>query len=170
MHTISDAKNEALFTMAYREYAQELIRHARSMIDSRELSEDLVQDAFVRMWLYLNKGGKVEKMRAFLHHVLNNVIVDMYRKHKSVSLDALLELGQEPSVDERERMFDIMDGRSAFALIDQLPSTYQSVLRMKYASGLSYQEISQETGQSKNTTAVQVHRGLEKLKLLYEHA
>jgi DNA-directed RNA polymerase specialized sigma24 family protein len=41
---------------------------------------------------------------------------------------------------------------------------------MKYGRGMSYQEISETTGQSKNTTAVQVHRGLEKLKVLYEPA
>lgn len=170
MYTIPDAKNQALFNMAYREYGQELIRHARSMIDSREVSEDVVQDAFVRMWIYLVRGGKVIKMRAFLHHVLNNVIVDLYRKHKSLSLDVLVDQGKEPSIDESERLFDILDGRSAFMLIDRLPSTYQKVLRLKYGSGMSYQEISRETGQSKNTTAVQVHRGLEKLKTLYEHA
>lgn len=170
MHTIPDAKTEALFTVAYEEYCQELIRHARSMIDSKEMSEDVVQDAFVRMWLYLRKGGEVVRMRAFLHHVLNNVIVDLYRKHKTVSLDVLVDQGQEPSIDDTERLFDIMDGKNAFKLIDRLPSTYQQVLRMKYGSGLTYQEISAETGQSKNTTAVQVHRGLEKLKLLYTHA
>jgi RNA polymerase sigma factor (sigma-70 family) len=168
MYTIPDARREALFSMAYREYLQELIRHARSMIDSRELSEDLVQDVFVKMWLYLVRGGKIEKTRAFLHHVLNNVIVDTYRKHKTSSLDALLEQGHEPSSDDYDRLYDIIDGKNAFQLIDQLPKTYQKVLRMKYGKGLSYQEISQSTGQSKNTTAVQVHRGLEKLKLLCE--
>lgn len=167
MQTISDAKNEALFTATYCEHLQELIRHARSMVASRELSEDLVQDVFVKMWIYLVRGGKIEKTRAFLHHVLKNAIVDMYRKHKTMSLDVLLEQGHEPSTDDSERLLNILDGQNAFALIDQLPKKYQKVLRMKYADNLSYEEISGTIGQSKNTTAVQVHRGLEKLKLLY---
>ncbi len=170
MHTIPDVGSQTLFTTAYTEYSQELVRHARSMINNRELSEDLVQDVFVKVWMYLVRGGKIVKMRAFLHHILNNVIVDTYRKHKTASLDALLEQGHEPSVDDSERIFDILDGRSAFSLIDRLPDTYQKVLRMKYGRDLSYQEISRFTGQSKNTTAVQVHRGLEKLKLLCEPA
>lgn len=167
MRTLPDAKQDALFTMAYREYAQELIRHAQVMVDSRELSEDLVQDVFLKVWLYIVRGGQIEKMRAFLHHALHNVIVDTYRKHKTLSLDALLERGQEPSVDESKRMFDILDGRRAFVLIDKLPPTYQRVLRMKYARDLSYQEASLATEQSRNTIAVQVHRGIEKLRLLY---
>ena len=39
---------------------------------------------------------------------------------------------------------------------------------MRYVRDMSLQEISLLTGQSKNAVAVQVHRGLEKLKLLYD--
>lgn len=170
MYAMPDANRQALFTAMYREHVQELIRHARSMVNNRELSEDLVQDVFVKMWMYLVRGGKIEKARAFLHHVLKNAVVDMYRKHKTVSLDALVDQGHEPSTDDSERMFDLLDGRNAFALIARLPRKYQKVLRMKYARDLSYEEISHCTGQSRNTTAVQVHRGLEKLKLLHNSA
>jgi len=38
---------------------------------------------------------------------------------------------------------------------------------MRYVKDLSLKEISLITGQSTNATAVQIHRGLEKLKLLY---
>lgn len=166
MHTIPDSKGEELFTQAYNEYMQELIRRARYMIDNHELSEDLVQDVYVKTWLYLGRGGEIKKMRAFLHHILGNVIVDMCRKHKTLSLDALLEQGYEPRIDDADRLLDMVDGRNAFHLIGRLPKLYQRVLRMKYALGLSYEDISRSTGQSRNTSAVQVHRGLEKLKVL----
>lgn len=166
MYTSSDAKREALFSEAYREYREELMRHARAMLGSRELSEDVVQDVFVKMWVYLMRGGKISRTGAFLHRVLNNSIVDLYRKHKTVSLDALLEQGHEPGIDESERLINVLDGTKAFSLIDQLPDTYQHILRMKYARGLSYQEIVHLTRQSKNAIAVQAHRGLEKLRLL----
>jgi DNA-directed RNA polymerase specialized sigma24 family protein len=39
---------------------------------------------------------------------------------------------------------------------------------MRYIQDLSLQEISLITGQSKNAVAVQIHRQLEKLKLLYD--
>lgn len=166
MQTIPDVKGQKLFTEAYNEYLQELIRRARFMIDNHELSEDLVQDVFVKMWLYLARGGEIKKTRAFLHHVLGNVIVDMCRKHKTLSLDALVEQGYEPGADDHERLVDVMDGKHAFSRMRRLPKLYQRVLRMKYALGLSYEDISRTTGQSRNTSAVQVHRGLEKLKLL----
>lgn len=161
-----DERKRELFTAAYREHAPELIRHARSMVNDYETSEDLVQDAFVKAWVYLVRQGKINTMRAFLHHILNNLIVDGYRKHKTSSLDRLLERGYEPSADDCERLFDMLDGRRAMKLIDRLPRTYQDVLRMKYVQSLSYKEISRLTGREQNTIAVQVHRGLEKLKAM----
>jgi DNA-directed RNA polymerase specialized sigma24 family protein len=41
-------------------------------------------------------------------------------------------------------------------------------MRMKYVQDLSLEEMSASTGLSKNTIAVQLHRGLEKMKLLYK--
>jgi DNA-directed RNA polymerase specialized sigma24 family protein len=49
-----------------------------------------------------------------------------------------------------------------------LPKKYQKVVHMRYVQDLTLEEMSLITGQSKNAMAVQVHRGLEKLKLLYE--
>ena len=40
---------------------------------------------------------------------------------------------------------------------------------MKYVQDLSLEEMSQITGQTKNGIAVKIHRGLEKLKILYNH-
>jgi RNA polymerase sigma-70 factor (ECF subfamily) len=106
-------------------------------------------------------------MKAFLYHVLNNLVVDEYRKHKVISLDVLYKKGIEPSIDNTRRMFNILDGKSAIFLIQRLPVMYQKVMRMRYVQDLSLEEISLITGQTRNAIAVQAHRGLEKLKLLY---
>jgi RNA polymerase sigma-70 factor (ECF subfamily) len=134
------------------------------------MGEDLVQDTFMKTWSYLVKGGKIDVMKAFLYHVLNNLIVDEYRKKKTFSLDVLLEKGFEPGKDHTERLIDILDSKSAVLLIQQLPERYRKVMRMRHVQDLTLAEMSLITGQSKNTLAVQLHRGLEKLKLLYHHA
>jgi RNA polymerase sigma-70 factor (ECF subfamily) len=106
-------------------------------------------------------------MKAFLYHILNNLIVDEYRKRKTVSLDNLLENGFEPSTVASGRLIDVLDGKAALVLIERLPETYRKVMHMRYVQDLSIEEMSIITGQSKNSIAVQAHRGLEKLKLLY---
>ena len=113
------------------------------------------------------KGGKIDVMKAFLYHVLNHLIVDEYRKHKTTSLDVLVEKGLEPIVNDSGRLSNILDEKATLLLIQHLSEKYQKVMRMRYVRDMSLEEISLITGQSKNSIAVQTHRGLEKLKLLY---
>lgn len=161
------AQLEKVLTTAYRDYGKGLTSRALFKVSERATSEDLVQDTFIKTWVYLIKGGKIETMKAFLYHVLNNLVVDHYRKHKTISLDVLLEKGLEPKTDNFRRLFNVLDGKAGLLLIQRLPIKYQKVMRMKYTQDLSLEEISLITGQSKNAIAVQAHRGLEKLKLLY---
>lgn len=157
---------EDALTAAYQRYARELAARAASKVRDPMMGEDLVQDTFVKTWVYLVKGGKIKMMKAFLYHILNNLIVDEYRKHKTFSLDVLLEKGFEPSDNQTGRLFNMLDGKAALSSIQRLPRKYKKVMRMRYAQGLSLREMSLLSGQSKNTMAVQAHRGLEKLRLL----
>jgi RNA polymerase sigma-70 factor (ECF subfamily) len=160
--------NRSLLTAAHHSYQKGMNSHAFFKINDRAASEDLVQDTFIKTWRYLVKGGKIEIMRAFLYHILNDLVIDEYRKRKTTSLDALREKGFEPSIDNSKQLLNFLDGKAAILLIPSLPEKYQKVIRMRYIQDLSLKEISLITGQSKNTIAVQIHRGIEKLKLLYE--
>ncbi len=162
-----EASAESLLTVAHCTFERALKTHAFFKLRDRSLGEDLVQDTFMKTWSYLMKGGKIDMMKAFLYHVLNNLIIDEYRKNKAVSLDLLVEKGFEPKIANPDKLFDILDGKAATLLIQRLPATYQKVMRMRYVQDLSIKEISMITGQSRNSVAVQAHRGLEKLKLLY---
>ena len=165
-----EKQQKEVLATAYHSYSKGLNSYAFFKVNNQGVSQELVQDVFVKTWKYLLKGGKVDIMKAFLYHVLNDLVVDEYRKRKTTSLDVLLEKGFEPSVDDSGRLFKVLDGKAALFLIQRLPETYQKVMRMKYVQDLSLQEMSLITGQSKNTIAVQAHRGLEKLKHLYKGA
>ena len=163
-----EAQASSDLTIAHHDFSKGLNAHAFFKIHDHTIGEDLVQDTFMKVWKYLIKGGKVEVMKAFLYHILNNLIVDQYRKHKTSSLDVLLEKGFEPSIENPGRFLDIFDGKAAMLLIQRLPIKYQSVMSMRYMQDLSLKEISLLTGKSKNSIAVQTHRGLAKIKLLYQ--
>ena len=158
-----------ILTTAHFDFQKGLHSRAFFKVSNHELGEDLVQQTFLKTWTYLIKGGKIKLMKAFLHHILNNLIVDEYRKHKATSLDTLFEKGFEPKDETSSHVENIFDGKEASLLINNLPKLYVKVMRMKYLQGLSLKEISMITGQSKNATAVQLHRGLQKLKVLYNH-
>lgn len=162
--------DQDFFTRAYKEHWDDLYRYSLFKVHNRENSEDLVQETFMKAWNYLSKGKEILAMKAFLFHVLNDLIINYYRKKKTLSLDALVEKGFDPPVSETERMNDILDGRTAFHMLEKLPPKYQTIMRMRYGQSLTLGEMSFLVGQSKNTVAVQLHRGLEKLKVMHEYA
>jgi len=162
-----EIQQKAVLSVAHEDYGKKLNSYAFFRVNNLAISEDLVQDTFKKTWAYLVKEGKIDIMKSFLYHVLKDLIVDEYRKRKTSSLDALTEKGFEPSEDNSKRLVNILDGKRAIILISRLPEKYQKVMRMRYVQDLSLKEMSLITGQSKETLAVQVHRGLAKLKLLY---
>jgi RNA polymerase sigma-70 factor (ECF subfamily) len=162
-----EAQHQARLAVAHAYFQKGLHTHAFFKVHDKALSNDLVQDTFIKTWRYLVRGGEIQTMKAFLYHILNNLIIDEYRKHKTTSLDVLLSKGFEPKVADSGRLFDLLDGKAALILIMRLPKTYQKVMRMKYIQDLTLEEMALVTGQTKNTLSVQAHRGLEKLKALY---
>ena len=157
-----------MLTNAHNDYEKGLNLHAFFKVSDHAIGEDLVQDTFMKTWKYLVKGGEIDTMKAFLYHVLNNLIIDQYRKRKTTSLDTLLEKGFDLSTGDGESLFDVLDGKAAIISIQRLPLTYQKVIRMRYVQHLSLEEMALITGQTKNVMSVQVHRGLAKLKVLHE--
>lgn len=156
-------------TAAHNNNQHALLRRAEYKTNDHETSQDMVQTTFLKTLVYLQKGGKIDLMRSFLNHVLNDLIVDEYRsrKNKMMSLDVLLENGFEPGASDLDKHINVLDGKDIILLIPQLPDKYEVVMRLRYLKGLSLKEMSQITGQSENTVAVQAHRGLIKLKKLY---
>lgn len=159
---------ETILNQAHATFKKDLSRYSLSKIGNKALGDDLVQDTFIKAWAYLARGGKIIFMRAFLYRILNNLIVDEYRKRKTVSLDAMFSDGFEPSIDEAESHMDISDGKRAFEIVKELPEKYKSIMSMKFGDDMSLDEISERTGQSKNSITVQVHRGLKKIRSLYQ--
>ena len=161
-----------ILTAAHSEFELKLNSYAYFKLYDRAMSQDLVQDTFMKTWIYLVKGGKVQTMKAFLYHILNNLVVDQYRKikNRTASLDTMLEMGYEPSesIEGPSRIFDVIGGKAALLLLDRLPEKYRKALKMSFVQGLSLTEMALITGQTKNAMAVQVHRGILKLKFLYD--
>ncbi len=169
MTPIQETADQTILALAHFNFQKGLNARAFFKVGDHSKGEDLVQETFMKTWKYLINGGKIDVMKAFLYHILNNLIVDEYRKKKTTSLDGLLEKGFEPYEDPTEHLSRLLDGRAAILLIARLPVAYQKVMRMRYIQDLSLAEMALITGKTKNTMAVQLHRGLEKLKVLYKN-
>lgn len=152
------------FLEAHDAHADALFRHCLIRIRDRELAKDIVQETFARTWVYLSEGKTVEYMRAFLYRIANNLIVDMVRKKKSASLDAMMDDdGFEPVDDSIPDFADKPAAREALKMLKSLDEIYRTAITMRYMDEMSPREIADALGVSENVVSVRIHRGIERL-------
>ncbi len=163
--------HEDRFLKAFEDYNDALFRHAVIRVSDREKAIDIVHDTFTKVWTYIRSGHDIDSYRSFLYKVLNNLIIDSYRKQREVSLDALFEIegvdeGSFAGLSENsaEALAATIDGRKAFELLSELPDVYREVLTFRFVDGLGPKEISDLTEETENAVSVRIYRGLKMLR------
>lgn len=162
------------FLSAYNMYTGAIYRHCFFRVYSKALAEDLVQETFMRTWRYIQEGGEIENIRAFLYRVCHNLIVDtirrrVVRKEKEGRLDAFMENFDfpEPSYDGREIVEDqILAKETIEVILTKLPEDYRKVLIMRYLEELSPKEIAQILGTAPNNVSTKINHAKKVLKNL----
>ncbi len=166
---------EKEFIEAYEEYADSLFRHCYFRVSNRERALELTQEAFMKTWDTANKGTEIQNYRAFLFRVLNNLIIDEYRKKKSSSLDALLEKEgvnegnfdelKTGSLEEEVGKIELnFQSEQLEIALKKLPESYRSIIVMRYINELRPKEIADILKESENVVSVRINRGLKKLR------
>jgi len=133
----------------------------------------------MKTWDHVVRGGSIDNWKAFLFRVLNNLIIDEYRKKKSTSLDALLEQEtvSEGSFDdlqtggreEVERTHDVQFDTALLekALADLRPDD-RDIIVHRYIDELSPRDIARMLSETENVVSVRIHRALARLRLAFK--
>jgi RNA polymerase sigma-70 factor, ECF subfamily len=168
--------SEREFNHAFEAYSDELFRHCALRLRDRERAVELTQECFLRAWDYVKRGETINDMRPFLYRTLRHLIIDEYRKKKSVSLEAMVEgydIGVEDLLppDESNTLDAALtrhEGGRVLEALTRLQEPYREAVTMRFVDGLSPQEIAVAIDESENVVSVRVHRGLKKLKEMLE--
>lgn len=154
------------FTHAYDTYADSLFRHCYFRISDRERAKELTQETFTKAWDSIAKGTIVDNMKAFLYRIANNLIVDEYKKRKTVSLEDMVEAGFSPEADA-VNLNNILDGKALSNCLSKVEEPYRTALIMRYIDDLTPHEIALSIGKTANVVSVHINRGLKKLRQLF---
>ena len=163
---------EDTFLAAYEMHSDALFRHAFFRLSDRERALELTQDKFVKAWDYVRAGGDVRQPKSFMFRIMNNLIIDEYRRSKTESLDKKLEdnpafesaLSESSLIEVEEGMDEVTLMGHVRTAISKLPEDYRSAVTMRYIDGFSPKEIARLIGSTENVVSVRIHRGLQKLK------
>jgi RNA polymerase sigma-70 factor (ECF subfamily) len=151
-----------LFSALLDRYQEPFLRKAQSVLRNPLDAEEVVQDAFTKIYMNAHKFTPQEgaKFSSWAYRVLLNTAFTRYQK--------LVKEGQRyASLDpEFEQMVGERAEHSGFAeksdgverILARLPGHFAHVLRLHYLERWSQEDIAKETGENVGTIKARIHR------------
>lgn len=141
-----------------------LVRHATYIVASRDIAEELVQEAFIR--LMTKPPREQARVGAWLRTVVNNLALDYVRRVKVEErvTERVSAVEYGPSVEEVTMME--MDRVRVRESLQVLGARDQQALMLRH-SGYSYREIAEKLDCPAEQVGVILIRALKKLKRVY---
>ncbi len=134
---MSQENETAILDELYTLYEQPLYFEAYKILHDTHLSEDAVQEAFLRLIRNRDKirQPSSREVRAYVYKTLKSAALDLYRAQKR----------QRSHCCTLDEAIDCTAGESVFSdlsaeLLDALPPRYAAVIRCLFISGLSVRE------------------------------
>lgn len=156
------------FSILFDRYHDDFARKARKIV-GEESAEDLVQEAFVK--IYLNAGRfRVQEgasFKSWAYKILVNACFTYYKKQKrdkeaTMPLDPeLAELLPNFRTNDYDREFT-MD--YVLSILSRMPTLLANVLRAYFIEGKPQKEIADELGVSVGVVKTRVHRAKKEFK------
>lgn len=187
MNVLSDRVLLNNYLLGDRSAISELIeRHSRRvrsyigmMVKDDDVADDIFQETFIKAVRVIDEGRYTDngKFLSWVLRIAHNRVLDHFRREKSSKQINESEAGydvigtmrfSEPTAED-----DMVHGEVEEAirsLIDLLPDEQQEVVRLRYYSKLSFQEIAEQTDVSINTALGRMRYALINLRrLIKEH-
>ena len=156
----------AAFDELYRRHHRRVLMQARKLCASRELAEEVAQEAFLSLWrgahAYRAGSGSVG---AWLSSMVRNRAIDAWRRAAvrpvsvEMSDDGAGQLqavgGAEPAAPERVL---------ALSLIGELPAPQKEAVFLAYFGDMTHSEIAAHTDAPLGTIKGRIRLGLERLR------
>lgn len=171
-HPGEDAATESVALPAAPEVVDVLVANHRRFlaflerrVGSREVAEDILQDAFVRGLANVDRLRDEDSVVAWFYRSLRNALVDHWRKRAAEgrAVDHASAIAEEsvPGVDAE---LEETVCRCAEALLDTLKPPFAEALRQVDLGGQSVKHYAEAAGITPNSASVRLFRGRKALR------
>ena len=150
----------------YNKHCRELYLYIYSLCKNREVTEDLVQETFLKAMLSLSEShGNV---RAWLYTVARNLYLNFAKKEKAkADIDQIKETPSD-SPPVIEHIIENERRKLCFEALQSLEGAKREVLIMQYFGGLSQKEIATVLHLTPENVRVLSYRGKKELRKFME--
>ncbi|MCF8366271.1 MAG: RNA polymerase sigma factor [Bacteroidales bacterium] len=139
-------------------FADGVFRFILKNLGDSESANDIVQEAFVRMWDKHN-AVEFEKAKTYLFTSAYHIMIDMIRKEKNKKKYSEIA-GHERFVNNDFSDLSEILGRA----VARLPEIQRTVVMLRDYEGYSYEEIGNITNLNESQVKVYIYRARKTLK------
>jgi len=149
--------DEEAFTTLFFHYTKKLFPFLLKKLRSDELAEELLQDIFLKLWIYRERLTGMESPESYLFRITANRVSDYFRgEHKKKQMQFSGALSDEDPADDPLEPMDIREARRILEEgVRALPEQRRKIYNLKQA-GYHYREIADQLDISPNTVRNQL--------------
>ena len=152
--------DEQMLALLYKSFHKKLLHFSRLLTRSTEISEEVVDDVFVKLWSRREKVKDIDNITVYLYIAVKNQSLNaLSRKAQQLvaeSFDYLdIDMGQAIG-DPAALMITGEMMQQMQKAVDDLPPRCKMIFKLVREDGLKYKEVSQILNISVNTIDVQM--------------
>ena len=154
----------------YARYAGLLLGVARRYAGSRAEAEDIMQDAFVKVFTHLGEFRADGSLEGWMRRIVVTTALNHWqsgRLRRQTLTDVLADELPEP-VSDAANALDRLDVAEVLTLIDQLPDGNRMVLLLYAVDGYSHREIADMLDIQESTSKSQLSKARKQLLILHQ--
>jgi len=144
--------SETAFRTLYDVFYARIARYTFNICKSREVTEELVHDIFVKLWSEREKLTAIESIEAYMLYLAKNRAIDHLRKvAREHLLTTAMQNTEQSYNDTEERLNAKQLIGSVNDAISSLSPQKQMVFKLSKLEGWSHDDIAGKMGLSKST-------------------
>jgi len=128
------------FRILAERHAERALRLARRILGNEAIAEDVVQDAFLRVWINAPRWRPEAAFRTWLYRIVVNLCLNARRRAPHLPLDAAEHVADAAVQPDEQLALHELDRRLA-AAIDALPPRQRAAVVLTYQEGLGNAEV-----------------------------
>ena len=153
------------FKQRFLSFHPKLYRIALALVESPEDAEDILQEAYTKLWSKRDSLEAVQQPEAFAVTIVRNLCLDFLRSPRTNSRSEPLETVILHCEDSPERQVETRDQlRQVVRLIQELPPNQRQVIRLRGMEDCSMEEIAEITGFSSANVRTLLSRARKYIK------
>jgi len=158
-------KGEKEFREVFEHFHGQLCFFAASLLTIDLHAEDVVQEAFVKLWERKEDFDNIRAIKSFLYLTVRNQCFNINKHQKVVDrYQRLAGREEDLTLDEKQYMLEAQVLENVFEALQKLPRGYRTVMHFSYFEGLQNKDIAARMKVSVNTVKTQKKRALQILR------